>query len=138
MPDTSLADYAGIAGAFFAALIAGLGLRKGGKDKVELPAPNEAMSGGVFVGLDSRIEQAILEEIRGLRADQMTWRKEDREERRANEVEDLKDEIADLKRGQGKTHENQHGLAEQIAELLRQPGVSDERERIRKLPRREE
>jgi hypothetical protein len=135
MPDTSLADYAGIAGAFFAALIAGLGLRKGEKDKTSLPAPNDAHSGGVFVGLDSKVEQEILAELKGLRADQAAWRKEDREERRANEVEELKDEIADLKRGQGKTHENQKGLAEQIAELLRQPGVSDERERIRKLPR---
>lgn len=138
MPDTSLADYAAIAGAFIAAVITGLGLKRGEKEKSSLPAPNDAMSAGVFVGLDSRVEQAILEEVRGMRADQAAWRKEDREERRANEVEELKDEIADLKRGQGTTHAGQKGLADMIQELLRQPGVTDERERIRKLPRHED
>lgn len=84
MPDISPADAAAIAGAFLAAVISGLGLRRGEAEKRGLPAPDPSLAAGVFVGLEAETQRALLEELRELRADLAGWRGQDEAERRAD------------------------------------------------------
>ena len=74
MPDMSAADLAAIAGTFLAAVITGLGLRRGEAEKRGLPAADPSLSAGVFVGLDAETQRSILEELRELHADLAAWR----------------------------------------------------------------
>ena len=83
MPDTSAADIATIAGAFLAAVISGFGLRRGEAEKRGLPAAEERLSAGVFVGLDGETQRSILDELREMHADMAAWRRADEAERRA-------------------------------------------------------
>lgn len=84
MPDMSPADVAAIAGTFLAAIISGLGLRRGEAEKRELPAPDQSLSAGVFVGLDGETQRHILDELRDMHADLAAWRRQDEAERRAD------------------------------------------------------
>lgn len=75
MPDMSAADLAAIAGTFLAAIISGLGLRRGEAEKKGLPAADP--------GLEAETQRALLEELRDLHADLVVWRRQDEMERRA-------------------------------------------------------
>jgi hypothetical protein len=83
MPDMSAADLAALLGTFLAAIITGLGLRRGEAEKRDLPAADPSLSAGVFVGLDAETQRAILDEIRDLHADLADWRRQDDIRRRA-------------------------------------------------------
>ena len=85
MPDMSAADLAAIAGTFLAAIISGLGLRRGEAEKNGLPAADPGLSAGVFVGLEAETQRALLEELRDLHADLVVWRREDETQRRADQ-----------------------------------------------------
>ncbi|WP_237478111.1 hypothetical protein [Lichenibacterium dinghuense] len=80
----SAADLAAIAGTFLAAIISGLGLRRGEAEKKGLPAPDPGLSAGVFVGLEAETQRALLEELRDIHADLVGWRRQDETERRAD------------------------------------------------------
>ncbi len=84
MPDMSAADLAAIAGTFLAAIISGLGLRRGEAEKNGLPAADPGLSAGVFVGMEAETQRALLEELRDLHADLVAWRRQDEMERRAD------------------------------------------------------
>ena len=84
MPDMSAADLAAIAGTFLAAIISGLGLRRGEAEKNGLPAADPGLSAGVFVGLEAETQRALLEELRDFHADLVAWRRQDEMERRAD------------------------------------------------------
>lgn len=84
MPDMSPADVAAIAGTFLAAVITGLGLRRGEAEKRGLPAAEPGLSAGVFVGMDAETQRSILEELREMHADMAAWRRQDETERRAD------------------------------------------------------
>lgn len=84
MPDMSPADVAAIAGTFLAAVITGLGLRRGEAEKRSLPAADPGLSAGVFVGMDAETQRSILEELREMHADMAAWRRQDEIERRAD------------------------------------------------------
>ena len=84
MPDMSPADIAAIAGTFLAAIITGLGLRKGEAEKRSLPAADPSLSAGVFVGLDATTQRSILDELRDMHADMVAWRREDDADRERN------------------------------------------------------
>ncbi len=84
MPDMSPADVAAIAGTFLAAVITGLGLRRGEAEKRSLPAAEPGLSAGVFVGMDAETQRSILEELREMHADMAAWRRQDEIERRAD------------------------------------------------------
>lgn len=84
MPDMSPADLAAIAGTFLAAIISGLGLRRGEAEKNGLPAAEPGLSAGVFVGMEAETQRAALEELRDLHADLVAWRRQDEMERRAD------------------------------------------------------
>lgn len=84
MPDMSAADLAAIAGTFLAAIISGLGLRRGEAEKNGLPAADPGLSAGVFVGLEAETQRALLEALRDLHADLVAWRRQDEMERRAD------------------------------------------------------
>ena len=77
MPDMSPADVAAIAGTFLAAVITGLGLRRGEAEKRSLPAAEPGLSAGVFVGMDAETQRSILEELREMHADMAAWRRQD-------------------------------------------------------------
>ena len=85
MPDMSAADLAAIAGTFLAAIISGLGLRRGEAEKNGLPAADPGLSAGAFVGLEAETQRALLEELRDLHADLVVWRREDETQRRADQ-----------------------------------------------------
>lgn len=84
MPDMSPADMAAIAGTFLAAVITGLGLRRGEAEKRGLPAADASLSAGVFIGMDTEMQRSILEELREMHADMAAWRRQDEVERRAD------------------------------------------------------
>ena len=84
MPDMSPVDLAAIAGTFLAAIISGLGLRRGEAEKRSLPAADVPNSAGVFVGMDAETQRSILEELREMHTDMASWRKQDEIERRAD------------------------------------------------------
>ena len=84
MPDMSAADLAAIAGTFLAAIISGLGLRRGEAERRGLPAADPGLSAGVFVGMDADMQRSILEELREMHADMAAWRRQDEIERRAD------------------------------------------------------
>lgn len=84
MPDMSPADVAAIAGTFLAAVISGLGLRRGEAERRGLPAPDPALSAGVFVGMEAETQRSILDELREMHADMAAWRRQDEMERRAD------------------------------------------------------
>lgn len=84
MPDMSPADLAAIAGTFLAAIISGLGLRRGEAEKKGLPAADPGLSAGVFVGMEAETQRAMLDELREVHADLVTWRRQDEMERRAD------------------------------------------------------
>ena len=84
MPDMSPADLAAIAGTFLAAIISGLGLRRGEAEKNGLPAADTSLSAGVFVGMEAETQRAVLEEVRDLHADLVAWRRQDEMEQRAD------------------------------------------------------
>ena len=84
MPDMSAADLAAIAGTFLAAIISGLGLRRGEAEKKGLPAADPSLAAGVFVGLEAETQRAVLEELREFHADLVAWRRQDEVERRAD------------------------------------------------------
>ena len=74
MPDMSPADLAAVAGTFLAAVITGLGMRRGDAEKRGLPAADQSLSAGVFLGLDAETLHAILDALRDLHADLASWR----------------------------------------------------------------
>lgn len=108
MPDMSLADLAAVAGTFLAAIISGLGLRRGEAERKGLPAAEPGLSAGVFVGLEAETQRALLEELREIHADLVAWRRQDETERRADrdrstverfeQLEDNQTRILDLLR----------------------------------------
>lgn len=73
----SAADLAALLGTFLAAIITGLGLRRGEAERRDLPAADQMLSAGVFMGLDAETLRAILDELCGLRADLAGWRRHD-------------------------------------------------------------
>ena len=84
MPDMSPADMAAVAGTFLAAVITGLGLRRGEAEKQGLPAADPGLSAGVFVGMDAETQRSILDELREMHADMAAWRRQDEMDRRAD------------------------------------------------------
>ena len=84
MPDMSAADLAAIAGTFLAAVITGLGLKRGEAEKRGLPAADPSLSAGVFFGLDAETQRSILEELREMHADMAAWRHDDEVLRRVD------------------------------------------------------
>ena len=84
MPDMSPVDVAAIAGTFLAAIISGLGLRRGEAERNGLPAADPGLSAGVFLGLDADTQRSILEVLREMHADLTSWRKQDEIERQAS------------------------------------------------------
>ena len=121
MPDMSPADLAAIAGTFLAAIISGLGLRRGEAEKNGLPAADPGLSAGVFVGMEAETQRAVLEEVRDLHADLVAWRRQDEVERRADKDRTTVERFEQIEGNQAK-----------ILGLLRKIDEGEEQE----LPRR--
>ena len=102
MPDMSAADVAAIAGTFLAAIISGLGLRRGEAEKKGLPAADPGLSAGVFVGLEAETQRAVLEELRDLHADLVVWRRQDEMERRADKDRTTVERFEQIENNQAK------------------------------------
>jgi hypothetical protein len=102
MPDMSPADLAAIAGTFLAAIISGLGLRRGEAEKNGLPAAEPGLSAGVFVGMEAETQRAALEELRDLHADLVAWRRRDEMERRADKDRTTVERFEQLEGNQAK------------------------------------
>ena len=102
MPDMSPADLAAVAGTFLAAVITGLGLRRGDAEKRGLPAADQSLSAGVFLGLDAETLHAILDALRDLHADLASWRREDELERRADRDRSADERFAVVEDNQAK------------------------------------
>ena len=102
MPDMSPADIAGIAGAFLAAIISGLGLKRGEAEKRGLPAPDPSLAAGVFVGLEAETQRAILDALRELHADLANWRGQDEAERRADKERSTAERFEQIENDQAK------------------------------------
>ena len=120
MPDMSPADLAAIAGTFLAAIISGLGMRRGEAEKRGLPAADPGLSAGVFVGMEAETQRAVLEELRDLHADLVAWRREDEMERRADRDRTTVERFEQLEGNQAK-----------ILGLLRRMDEGDEPQRRR-------
>ena len=102
MPDMSPADVAAIVGTFLAAIITGLGLKRGDAERKSLPAADASLSAGVFVGMDGETQRSILEEIRDLHADMVRWREEDGIARRADKERSTDERFAKVEGNQAK------------------------------------
>ena len=87
MPDMSAADLAALLGTFLAAIISGLGLRRGEAEKRGLPAEEFGAPTGLPADFDAEIRRAILEaveELRELHASLRSWRRQDEQWRQAD------------------------------------------------------
>ena len=84
MHDMSAADLAALLGTFLAAIITGLGLRRGEAERRDLPAADQTLSAGVFMGLDAETLRAILDELCDLHGDLSAWRRQDEQRRKAD------------------------------------------------------
>lgn len=102
MPDMSPADLAAIAGTFLAAVITGLGLRRGEAEKRALPAAEPGLSAGVFIGMDAETQRSILEELRDMHADMAAWRRQDEVERRADKDRTVVERFEQVENNQAK------------------------------------
>ena len=102
MPDTSAADVAAIAGTFLAAIISGLGLRRGEAERRGLPAADPGLAAGVFVGMDGETQRAILEALREMHADMAAWRRQDEIERRADRDRSTVERFEEIEANQAK------------------------------------
>ncbi len=100
--DLSPADLAAIAGTFLAAIITGLGLRRGEAEKKGLPAADASLSAGVFVGLDAETQRSILEELRDMHADMAAWRRLDEVARRADRDRTTDERLEEVEGNQAK------------------------------------
>ena len=102
MPDMSPADLAAVAGTFLAAIISGLGMRRGEAEKRGLPAADPGLSAGGFVGLEAESQRALLEELRDIHADLLAWRRDDEAERRADRERTTVERFEQLENNQAK------------------------------------
>ena len=115
MPDMSPADLAAVAGTFLAAIISGLGMRRGEAEKNGLPAPDPGLSAGVFVGMEAETQRAVLEALRDLHADLVAWRRQDEMERRADKDRTTVERFEQLESNQVRILELLHRIDEHEA-----------------------
>lgn len=84
MPDMSAADLAALLGTFLAAIITGLGLRRGEAEKRGLSAEDFGASAGLLASFDAEVQRALLDELRELHASLRSWRRQDEQWRQAD------------------------------------------------------
>lgn len=81
MPDMSPTDLAALAGAFLAAVISGLGLRRGEAERRVRPVADRDPPAG---GEGREALRAILDGVHAIHADLSAWRRQDELQRRAD------------------------------------------------------
>ncbi len=116
MPDMSPADVAAIVGTFLAAIITGLGLKRGDAERRNLPAADQSLAAGIFVGMDGETQRSILEEIRDMHADMARWREEDDNARRADKERSTDERFAKVEDNQARIVGLLHQLRDSEAE----------------------
>ncbi len=107
MPDMSPTDLAALAGAFLAAVISGLGLRRGAAERRDLPVRDRAVPG---CGEDREALRAVLDALHALHADLSAWRRQDETERRADRDRSTRERFEQIETDQAR-----------ILDLLRGP-----------------
>ena len=98
----SAADFAALLGTFLAAIITGLGLRKGEAERRDPLAADQMLSDGNFMALDAETLRAILDELCALRADLAAWRRQDEQRRRAEADRETDERFEQIESDQAK------------------------------------